>query len=342
LRYSLCMSIARLVSELVRDAVLRLGCDTLLLSGGIDTSFIALSTHDLIRYAVTVALSRDAPDIKYARLVSNSLGIKHYVITLEGSSNLRAVINEYLSKLLPIIRTIDPIEVVCDLPLYVGIEFVKDMGSSCLVTGDGGDELFLGYEFLLSRSKEELRSWIKKVIDSASFSSVSIGEALGIRVLTGFYIRSVKYVALATPTECCINEISGALVGKYLLRSYLAFNGLVNLALRRKLPVMYGSGFNELLSMWGREVSVGDVITLGRRYRIKLPSRAHAYLLKKLIQLGIDVPDKCDKEELRCPICGSCLTNGFCRFCGAYLSNEGITSHYSDEVTRVWSKIRLS
>jgi len=333
---SACISIANTLSKIIKYEVTKGNYDVLLLSGGIDTSFIALSIRDSIKYAITVAFNYEAPDIKYARLVSNYLGLKHVITTLSNVKQVSKVIDEYLNELLPIIKTIDPIEVACDVPLYIGLKTALELGCNGVVTGDGGDELFLGYSFLLGRSEEDLKLWLNNVLRNATFSSVIIGNYLNIKVLTGLYITKVKYLAASTPISCCVNTLGKVLVGKYLLRSYLSMNGLIEVATRKKTPVIYGSGFNELLKLWSSKVSIDEAIKLGNKYGIKLPSRPHAYLLKKLIQLDLDLPRECSDESKRCPVCGSCLVNNFCRFCGTYLSKNGAVQHYSDELVRTW------
>lgn len=67
---SACISIANTLSKIIKYEVTKGNYDVLLLSGGIDTSFIALSIRDSIKYAITAAFNYEAPDIRYARLAS--------------------------------------------------------------------------------------------------------------------------------------------------------------------------------------------------------------------------------------------------------------------------------
>ncbi len=305
----------------------RLSDACLIMSGGIDSTFTALSIKDYVRLeAVTVVAGREALDVGYAREAANSLGIKHVTHTPADD-----VINECVDLVLKVFRTIDPVEVVCDIPLCASLLKCRSMGYRVAITGDGGDELFLGYSFLFRRGVKGLREWLERVLIKASFSSIPLGSYLGVKVIPALYTLPVKELVKYVPIECMVRRFNGFTWGKFLMRIYLSLNGLNRIAWRRKAPLLQGSGTSSLLRRWSLMITDSEVDELSKAYGIKLPSKPHAYLLKRLLNLGIKPPRECPDPGRRCPTCGACMDNGFCRFCGTYVSGEGVTYHYSGE-----------
>ena len=68
---------------------------------------------------------------------------------------------------------------------YAGIEESKRRGFASVVTGDGYDELFAGYDYMrrLDNATKELEQELIRVWQVMRFSSHQIGNALGVRVL---------------------------------------------------------------------------------------------------------------------------------------------------------------
>ena len=302
----------------------------ILLSGGIDTSFIALviKKAGLDRHVktLTIAYDRNAKDLKYASEVARVLNLRHeaHIATEEEIRYCKA-------KVLKALKVIDPIEVVCSILICIGLIKSRELGCEYVITGDGSDEIFFGYDFLLNLPKEKLDEWSRRVITNARFSSLILSDYLSIKVLTPFFTNEVKLMALEIPLECKINIHRGRKYGKYLLRIYLENEGLGNIAWRSKDPIMFGSNFHKLLSKW-RINDMALIIKLCRDYEVRLPSYPHAYLLMRLLELGIKPPPKCSKGN-SCPLCGRCLEGVFCRFCGTYITKEGI-SYYRDELDK--------
>lgn len=331
-----------IIEELLKATfygVISENCNGLLLSGGIDTSFVAIATyiHNLRLKAITVVYDRSASDLRYAKIVANKLELKHRVIY-----GLNRDIEKDLEELLKILRVIDPIEISCSLPIYIGIVEALSSGLNCIATGDGGDELFFGYDFLLDKSLKELDEWIKYVIRYANFSSVRIGSSLGIRVLPALFTKRVIKIALKVPSELKIAEVNGKKYGKYILRKALEFHGLKEVAWRRKEPVNIGSGFYKVLEEWASKVDIEEALKVAVKARIRFPSRLHVYLYKKLEKLKL-LSKKYEDTENLCPICRSSMKGNFCSFCGTYVDDMGNFSfHYKDELWNYTSKLKIT
>src|SRR2546425_11303294 len=78
--------------QLIEGAVARRPADTILLSGGLDTSVLAtVARPDGLRLAVTVLVGRDAPDEPFARTVAERLGLVHHVVRVDLDQLLEEV-----------------------------------------------------------------------------------------------------------------------------------------------------------------------------------------------------------------------------------------------------------
>jgi asparagine synthase (glutamine-hydrolysing) len=129
-----------------------------LLSGGIDSS----TTVALMRefkpadQIETFSIGFDDPSFdesQYAQLVARSLGVKHYLRQFASA--------EMLDQVSRVIESLDePFADPSILPVSMLCEFARERVTVALA-GDGGDELFAGYDpFLAVRAAERYRRWI--------------------------------------------------------------------------------------------------------------------------------------------------------------------------------------
>ncbi len=309
-----CLKLAEELALLIHKELSRNTCDCILLSGGIDTSFITVSYAFLgggFRLAVIEApwLSEDLP---YALRLASTLNLRIAHSRLEGRS-LRDSIDLAVS----LLAIADPVEVAGASAVALALSSAKAEGCNCVVTGDGGDELFLGYDFLLSMEERELDSWRHRMIMGGAYFVVDdLADALGVKVVHPLYSSVVREFSRGIPLECLVNKgPDGRVYGKFLMRLYLHLAGLPWLAWRAKTPVTHGSGFLEALEGLSR----GSPPLEGWE-----PSRPHAYLVRRLKDMGILEP-RCEEKPRACPVCGRCMEEGRCRFCGAVLSKGGVS-----------------
>ncbi|MCX8141288.1 MAG: asparagine synthase C-terminal domain-containing protein [Candidatus Nezhaarchaeota archaeon] len=296
-------------------------CEWTLLSGGVDTSFIVL-VHPRREELKALTVDLGGPDVWYASMVARKLKIKSHTI-------VRPNVKEYLKAVdwvLENIRVIDPVEVSADVVHYIAMSRAKSMGCSSILSGDGGDELFVGYTFLCNKPESYVRSWIEERAISSWLPTVYIGQALGIRVQTPLYTDAVKEIVLKMPLKCLVDEG----VGKVLLREALRMYGLVEVASRPKTPVNIGSGSQAMLKMLASKVSDNMVRLVEREMGFKPPSKVHAWLAYRFIELGLEAPGKVEGSTA-CSVCGRLMVKDYCRFCGAYTNLNGTVLHYMDD-----------
>ncbi len=315
--------LSRVISEYVWD------CDCMLLSGGVDTTFVGLSKsrwNGRFKYAVTVVYDDAGVDLEYARLVSRRVAEKHVVVRF----GLREA-DEALPHVLAIIRSIDPVEVSCDIPLYIGLKKCLELGCEKVATGDGGDELFAGYSFLLKKTPEYILEWVRSVPDKWFLPSKLIGEHLGVKVKQSFTCKEAIELARKTPFECMVNEHDGVKYGKYLLRLLIQEEGYPSIAWRRKDPVNHGSGSVLLIKTWASRASLEHYRSHDLNVEFTNRFKPHIYLYSVYRELGLKKP--AFKGGIPCPICGCSVSNKFCRFCGAVVDSKGkLVAMHSDGI----------
>jgi asparagine synthase (glutamine-hydrolysing) len=138
--------VSRLREELTAAVRRRLIADVPLgafLSGGIDSSAIvaAMVAQQGSSKVKTFSIAFTDPsydESKHARFVAETLGTEHHEITVEADDSL---------KVLPVIEMVldEPMADPSILPTYLVARFARQHVTVALV-GDGGDELFAGYE----------------------------------------------------------------------------------------------------------------------------------------------------------------------------------------------------
>lgn len=304
------------------------GCDCVLFSGGIDTTFVASAAAEagMRPRLITVELPGGA-DAPFASAAASRLGLE---LLRAPTDSLR--VRRCVQRAISVTMSIDPIEVAADVAACLGLEAAREAGCGCAATGDGGDELFLGYPFLLDYDEHGVDAWYSRVLTGARFASRDLGYLIGIGVELPLYTDHARKVALEAPLGCKVGLIAGRKYGKLLMRRRLERLGLGDVAWRDKVPVTEGSGAASLIAEWSSGVSVREALELSRRAGVRFPSRAHAHLYLEMEDLGLERPGTCSDPSRRCPTCGSCMERGFCRFCGTYVGGGGTVSHYSDDL----------
>jgi asparagine synthase (glutamine-hydrolysing) len=289
------------------------GCDCSLLSGGIDTTFVVsshLNPSELTVY--TVALP-GSTDLEYSKKVVERLGLKRHVVIKPGEEDYLRAVKWVMERLV----TIDPVEVSADAVHYISLSRALSDGCSCVLSGDGGDELFLGYSFLFKKSDEELVRWLDRMNRSAWMPTLWVGEQLGLMVKAPLYTLEARRIALETPIRCMLDRSKG--VGKLPLRRSLLERGLDFVAYREKTPVTSGSGSQGFLSSLAERYQGSIDNGLARSYLgFDPPGLERSFLGWLMAKWGIRPPPVCSDKEERCPVCGRCLVRGYCRFCGSY------------------------
>jgi len=162
------------------------------LSGGLDSSIIAYFLKQRKPKAIAI-IAEDfvSTDLTYCQMISKEMQLPLTIYNVKTEQILEAI-----EETIKILKNFNDIEIRNNVVMYLAIKWAKDNGEKSIITGDGADELFAGYSFLINKSEEELEREIKRVCSVMHFPTQEIGKALGITIESPFL--NDKVVQLAT------------------------------------------------------------------------------------------------------------------------------------------------
>lgn len=300
----------------LRQSVEKNWAEGILLSGGLDSSILALLRAQFSRdmKAFTSALEgTEAEDLIYASESASLLGVDHTVVTVSKSKAI-----ETIEEIIFLLRTFDSAEVRNGIPILLALRSAKGEGVKKVMTGDGADELFAGYSYLWHMSSKELKTHLERLSRSMAFSSTSLGSKVGVEVKQPYLDKEVVSLALEIEPSLKVRKRKGKKWGKWILRK--AFEGLLpeKFLWRVKMPIEMGSGFSILGKWVGQRISSQEFAVKSQKYGLKFRDEEHLFYYEVYRQVVGEIPHPREGER-PCPWCGAGVKEEahHCRICGA-------------------------
>ena len=287
------------------------------LSGGLDSSIIAhfLKKRDLNSVAI---ISEDfvSTDLTYCQMISKEMKIPLSIYNVSTSAILEAIENT-----IRILKNFNDIEIRNNVVMYLAIKWAKENDQKSIITGDGADELFAGYNFLVNKPENELDAEIKRVCSIMHFPTQKIGKELGVKIESPFLNQKIIELSNQIPSNLKIKEEKGKRYGKWILRKTFEKHIPLQIAWRRKSPMQEGAGTSGLTNLFesiiSEETYVEKKLTVEKNDEVVIRSRESMYyyeIFKKLYGSPVN-----DNAEHKCPYCKHEVNNSkFCRMCGAF------------------------
>ena len=279
----------------------------LLLSGGLDSSLAAAYAKD--GKAVSIGLESYGEDRRYAAQVAEFLNLEYHHKTVGEEEAIAAV-----PEVIKILGSFDP-AVPNDVTVYLGLRYAKDLGIGSVMTGDGGDEIFAGYDFMLKM--KDLERYMRRMHSTMQFSANKIGEALGIHIKQPFLDKELVRFSQKLPLNLKVREENGQTWGKWILRK--AFEGVLpeEILWQSKRPLECGSGMTEMRKIVAAKVSDEEFEEERRRSPIKFWNKEHFYYYRLYSQVVGEIPPP-KRGQKTCECCGAGMDQGafHCHVCG--------------------------
>lgn len=309
--------ISKKLYETLKESSESCKSNSIAMSGGLDSTIIAYFLKE--RKPNTVAIiAKDfvASDLTYCQRVSKEFNIPLTINQVSTTDILNAI-----EETIKILRNFNDIEIRNNVVMYLSIKWAKEQNSSGIITGDGADELFAGYSFLVNKSEDELEKEIQRVCSVMHFPTQEIGKALGIVVESPFLDKKIIELAKTIPSSLKVRDEKTKRYGKWILRKTFEKNIPMQIAWREKSPMQDGSGTaglsnlfdsvmnDQLFSEKRKKIQDADGVT------IRTKESMHYYeIYRKLYQVSSK------KQDTRsCPYCNFNVENSkFCRMCGAF------------------------
>ena len=304
------------IIEILQAATESCKAKHLSLSGGLDSTILAYLLKEKKPEGIAI-ISKDhtANDLTYCQMAAQAFDLHLDIKSYDISQILQAV-----EKTIQILGNFNDIEIRNNVVPYLAISEIKNAGFDSIITGDGADELFAGYNFLLEKSDKDLKSDLSRLAKIMHFPSQKIGKTLGILVEAPFCHPEVIEFAKNIPIPSLVNMHNGKKYGKFILRE--TFDGMIpsQIAWRQKSPMQDGSGTQGLTQFF--DVATPDDIFLDKIKKIHQDD--NVLLRTKESLFYYETFKKYHKlnqsSDNSCPDCHHTIEENskFCRMCGRF------------------------
>jgi len=292
--------------------------DTISLSGGLDSTILGYYLKEKKPIAVSV-IAQDFPstDLTYSQLAAQELNLPLTIVKVSTEDIL-----ESIRGTIAILKNFNDIEIRNNTVMYLAIKWVKDHDLHGIITGDGADELFAGYSFLIQKEEEEIEKEINRIGEIMHFPTQQIGKAFGVKIESPFLDKKIIEFAKSIPTNLKVKTEGNKRYGKWILRKTFENKIPVQIAWREKSPMQDGAGTKALTNFF--DVMISDKEFSEKKQRIekesgiKIRSKESLHyfeIYKEIHGLSNSVKTK----GITCPSCHFNTENfKFCRMCGAF------------------------
>lgn len=301
--------------EALGRAVERLWAPVVFLSGGVDSSILACLARR-VRPILAVSLYVDGgspgSDFLYAGRVARHLGISWKPIICG-----RAPWRREIPSSIRLLRTWRPDTVKAAAAMALALRKLRSVGYREVMTGDGADEIFVGYPAVFQRGRAQIEAYRKSVFSGPLLLPNPVAESMGIEVRNPFADPEVLHFAKKLKPRYLVGPHQKKNVGKWILRR--AFTRFLpeEIVWREKNVFLDGSGISRLSVLPGR--TFGKSVS---RNGIGFSDPETAYLYSVFCgYFGAPAPLQVRNGRVRHVCNGAAVPvrERFCRACGSWV-----------------------
>ena len=303
--------------EILENSVRECKSEWIALSGGLDSSILAHLRKDQKPQTMTI-ITKDflGTDLTFAQIIAKHVGLPLSLIKV----NMEEVLDS-INETIKILGNFNDIEIRNSIVPYIYLTTLKNKGVNSVITGDGADEVFGGYNFLLKKSDNEIEDELKRIKKIMHFPSKDIARSLNMEVETPFLNEDMIKFSDELPVSKKINSKEGKKFGKWVLRETFEEYLPNNITWREKSPMQDGSGTNNLTGLFNTIIT--DEIFTQKKAEIleedgvyiRTKESLHYY---ECFRKSNSV--KKSNSDKRCPDCNYEIgeNSRFCRMCGKF------------------------
>ena len=303
--------------EILENAVRECKSDWIALSGGLDSSILAHLRKDQKPQTMTI-ITKDflGTDLTFAQIIAKHVGLSLSLIQV----NMEEVLDS-INETIKILGNFNDIEIRNSIVPYNYLTTLKNKGVNSVITGDGADEVFGGYNFLLKKSDNEIEDELKRIKKIMHFPSKDIARSLDMEVETPFLNEDMIKFSDELPVSKKINSKEGKKFGKWILRETFEEYLPNNITWREKSPMQDGSGTNNLTGLFNTIIT--DEIFTQKKAKILEEDGVYIRTKESLHYYECfrksNSVKKSDSDN-RCPDCNYEIgvNSRFCRMCGKF------------------------
>jgi len=305
--------------QLLDETVSTSKTDYLSLSGGLDSTILAYFLKNKKMKGISI-ITKDfvATDLTYCQLVAKKFGIPLDLLIVSTQDLLTAI-----EETIKIFKIFNNIEIRNSIVMYITLQSIKEKGFNSIMTGDGADELFAGYNFFLKKKDSELDMELERIWEVMHFPTKKIGENLKIKVESPFLNQKMIDFAKSIPVNLKVHEEDGTKYGKWILRKAFEKKIPKSIVWRKKSPMQDGAGTTGLINLF--ESLISDDVFKKRTILIQETDKVAIQTKESLHYYDIytkyfEPPYKLHLSSTKCPKCQFQVKSNakFCRMCGSY------------------------
>jgi len=305
--------------NLLKNATINCRSECISLSGGLDSSILAyyLKGKKITSIAV-IAKDFVATDLTYCQMIAKNFDFTLYLKTVTTEELLKGI-----EETIKILKIFNDIEIRNAIVMYIALNVAKEKGLTGIITGDGADELFAGYNFLLRKKDEDAQKDLERIWKVMHFPTEKIGSALGVNVESPFLDDKVRKFAEKLPISMKIRDEGGKKYGKWILRKTFEQKIPKSIVWRDKSPMQDGAGTSGLVTMFDSLISdemfniKTKEIQSSDKVKIRTKESLHYYTIYRKYYAP---PYTLHALPRKCPFCQYSIDENskFCRMCGSY------------------------
>ena len=287
-------------------------------SGGLDSSILGQIKKEQDLNAVTI-ITKDflGTDLGYSQIMGKHIGIPLELKYVTIDEIFHAIKNT-----IKILKNFNDIEIRNSIVSYLYLNMLKEKNVKKIITGDGADEIFAGYNFLIRMDHAELKIELERMKKIMHFTSERIAAEFGISVQMPYIDQNIIKLVETLPVNHLVNERNGIKFGKWILRKAFENDLPHNIIWREKTPMQDGSGTGSLTKMFDSVITDDIFEEKTRKIKnddnviIRTKESLHYY---ELYKENFKIPEHNGNKN----ICTDCkaeivINSKFCRMCGKF------------------------